>query len=224
VTAPVMSGGPVESYVEAFEELTSDPSTPSWVQSMRRAAFERFATLGFPTTKNEDWHYTTTSPIAEQEFLLLDAPSGDVTRAELDSFRFGGTSWYTMVFVNGRFSAELSDCGKLPKGVKLRDLASAWTGAPDVVDRVGKLASYDIHAFTALNAAFMHDGAVVQVANGVEVDRPIHLLFVTDANAAKGMMHPRNLIMVGKNAKATVIESYVSTTDAMYFTNAVTEV
>jgi Fe-S cluster assembly protein SufD len=92
------------------------------------------------------------------------------------------------------------------------------------VDRVGKLASYDLHAFTALNAAFMHDGAVVQIANGVEVDRPIHLLFVTDATAAKGMMHPRNLIMVGKNAKATVIESYVSTSDAMYFTNAVTEV
>jgi Fe-S cluster assembly protein SufD len=108
--------------------------------------------------------------------------------------------------------------------VKLRDLASSWTAAPEVVDRVGKIASYDVHAFTALNAAFMHDGAVVQIANGVEVDRPIHLLFVTDANAAKGMMHPRNLIMVGRQAKASVVESYVSTSDAMYFTNAVTEV
>ena len=37
-------------------------------------------------------------------------------------------------------------------------------------------------------------------------------------------MHPRNLIVVGRNARATVIESYVSTSDAMYFTNAVTEV
>jgi Fe-S cluster assembly protein SufD len=178
----------------------------------------------FPTTKNEDWHYTSTSPIADQEFVLLDSPSGDVRREELAPFTFGASGWYTMVFVNGRFAPELSDCGKLPKGVKLRDLASAWTAAPEVVDRVGKLASYDVHAFTALNAAFMHDGAVVQIANGVEIDQPIHLLFVTDANAAKGMMHPRNLIMVGANAKATVIESYVSTSEAMYFTNAVTEV
>jgi Fe-S cluster assembly protein SufD len=219
-----MSGSPVESYVEAFEELTSDASTPSWVQSMRRAAFERFAALGFPTTKNEDWHYTSTSPIADQEFVLLESRSGDVRRDELDPFRFGAAGWYTMVFVNGRFAPELSDFERLPKGVKLRDLASAWTDAPEVVDRVGKIANYDVHAFTALNAAFMHDGAVVQIGNGVTVDKPIHLLFVTDATAAKGMMHPRNLIMVGKQAKATVIESYVSTTDAMYLTNAVTEV
>ena len=129
---------------------------------MRRAAFERFATLGFPTTKNEDWHFTSTSPIADQEFVLLDSPSGDVRRDELDPFTFGASGWYTMVFVNGRFAAELSDCGKLPKGVKLRDLASSWTEAPEVVDRVGKIASYDVHAFTALNAAFMHDGAVVR--------------------------------------------------------------
>jgi len=112
----------------------------------------------------------------------------------------------------------------LPNGVKVWDLATAWTKAPDVVDRVGKLASYDTQSFTALNTAFMIDGAVVQIAKDTEVDRPIHLLFITDATAAKGMMHPRNLILVGRHAKATVIESFVSTTDAVYLTNAVTEV
>ena len=224
MTTPVASGGPVESYVEAFDEHSSSASVPSWVQSMRRAAFDRFVSLGFPTTKNEDWHFTSTSPIADQEFVLLDAASGDVHKEELAPFTFGASDWYTMVFVNGRFAAELSDLAKLPKGVKLRDLNSAWTAMPDVVDRVGKIATYDTHAFTALNAAFMHDGAVVHVANDVRVEKPIHLMFVTDATAAKGMMHPRSLIMLGRHAKATVIESYVSTTDAMYLTNAVTEV
>jgi Fe-S cluster assembly protein SufD len=118
----------------------------------------------------------------------------------------------------------LSDCAKLPKGVRLRDLSSAWAAMPEVVDRVGKIASYDTHAFTALNAAFMHDGAVVHIANDVVVEKPIHLVFVTDATAAKGMMHPRSLIMLGRHAKATIVESYVATTDAMYLTNAVTEV
>jgi Fe-S cluster assembly protein SufD len=191
---------------------------------MRRAAFDRFASLGFPTTKNEDWHFTSTSPIADQEFVLLDAASGDVRKEELVPFTFGARDWYTIVFVNGRFTPELSEFAKLPKGVKLRDLTSAWTAMPDVVDRVGKIASYDTHAFTALNAAFMHDGAVLHVANDVTVEKPIHLVFVTDATAAKGMMHPRSLLMLGRHARATVIESYVSTTDAMYLTNAVTEV
>jgi Fe-S cluster assembly protein SufD len=224
VTTPVASANPVESFIEAFDDHSSNAAVPSWVQSMRRAAFDRFVSLGFPTTKNEDWHFTSTSAIAEQEFVLLDAASGDIRKEELAPFTFGARDWYTMVFVNGRFAPELSDCGKLPKGVKLRDLTSAWTALPDIVDRVGKIASYDTHAFTALNAAFMHDGAVVHIANDVVVDTPIHLVFVTDATAAKGMMHPRSLIMLGRHAKATVVESYVSTSDAMYLTNAVTEV
>jgi Fe-S cluster assembly protein SufD len=226
VTSTMLDGGTVEAVglAEGFDELASDASTPGWVQSMRRAAFDRFSALGFPTRKNEDWHYTSVSPIAEQEFVLLASKSGDVGRDELAAFGFGATDWHTMAFVNGRFAPELSDCSALPNGVRLWDLASAWTSAPDVVEQLGKIASSDMQAFTALNTAFMNDGAVLQIAKDTEVEKPIHLLFVTDATAAKGVMHPRNLIVVGRNAKATIIESYVSTTDAMYFTNAVTEV
>ncbi len=222
-----MPGGPAESYIGAFDELSSSdvaPASPTWVQTMRRAGLDRFTSLGFPTTKNEDWHYTSVSPIAEQEFVLLASPSGDVAREDLAPFMFGATDWHTMVFVNGRFSRELSDCDTLPAGVRLLDLATAWSAMPEVVEQVGALVSTDTHAFTALNAAFMHDGAVLDIAADVVVERPIHLLFVTDANAAKGMMHPRNLIVAGRHASATVVESYVSTTDAMYLTNAVTEV
>jgi Fe-S cluster assembly protein SufD len=224
VTSPVVTGAGAESYVAAFDDVTQRTSVPPAIQSIRRAAFDRFASLGFPTTKNEDWHFTSVSPIAEREFTPLVAASGDVSRDELAPFTFGATGWHSLVFVNGRFAAELSDCARLPSGLRVWDLATAWTRAPEVVDRVGKLASYDTQAFTALNTAFMHDGAVVQIAPDTELDRPIHLLFVTDATAAKAMMHPRNLIVAGRNSKATIIESYVSTSDAMYFTNAVTEV
>jgi Fe-S cluster assembly protein SufD len=89
---------------------------------------------------------------------------------------------------------------------------------------LGSVASHQSHAFTALNAAFAQDGAVVRIARNVEVARPIHLLFVTDAAAARAMTHPRNLIIVERNATATVIETYASATDSIYFTNAVTEV
>jgi Fe-S cluster assembly protein SufD len=218
-----VSGSAAEAFVGAFDRLMSETTVPEMVQSARRAAFERFAALGFPTRKNEDWHFTSVSPIAEQEFVLLAAESGDVRRDELTRFTFGATGWSTVVFVNGRFAPELSDCGALPAGVEVQDLASAWDTVP-VVDRVGTIADSTNQSFTALNGAFLHDGAVVQIAKNTEVDTPIHLLFVTDANAAKGMMHPRNLILVGRHSKATIVESYVSTVDAMYLTNAVTEV
>jgi len=220
----ILPGSAAESYVAAFDAVSDEPKVPAWVQSIRRAAFDRFATLGFPTTKNEDWHYTSVAPIAEHEFTPLAIKSGDLNRDDLIPFTFGASDWYTLVFVNGRYAPELSDANKLPSGVRIWDLGSAWTRASDVVDRIGKFASYDTQTFTALNTAFMHDGGVVQIAKETEVDRPIHLLFVSDAIAAKGMLHPRNLILVGRHAKATIIESYVSPSDAMYFTNAVSEV
>jgi Fe-S cluster assembly protein SufD len=211
-----------EAYVGGFDELNATEA-PSALQSLRRAAFEQFAAMGFPTTKNEDWHFTSVSPIAEQEFTLLATATGDVRREELAPFLLG-TSAHVMTFVNGRFDAALSDLSALPEGVTLRDLASAWTSAPGLTARVGKQTGYQNAAFTALNTAFMTDGAVLEIAKDVDVERPIHLLFVTDATAAKGMMHPRNLIVVGRNAKATVMESYVSLSDAMYLTNHVTEI
>jgi Fe-S cluster assembly protein SufD len=220
-----MIDGSVGTYGEAFDALSSDTTAvPSWVQSLRQSAFERFNALGFPTTRDEDWHYTSVSPLADQDFTLLLTRSGDVSREDLAPFTFGASGWVTMVFVNGRYSAELSECTTLPSGVTLCDLASAWTKTPQIAEHVGKLANADSHAFTALNTAFMHDGAVLDIAKDANVAVPIHLLFVTDATAAKGMVHPRNLIRVGRNASATVIESYVSTSDAMYLTNAVTEV
>ncbi len=225
MTSPVVTSAG-ESYVAAFDESAAAAVVPAAVQSVRRAAFDRFATLGFPTAKNEDWHFTSVAPIAEQEFTLLTAKSGDVKRPDLERFTFGATGWYTMVFVNGRFAPELSDTTKPPAGVTIRDLASAWgaEAAADSVDRIGRLTSYDNSAFTALNTAFMYDGAVIEIAKNADVERPIHVLYVCDATAAKAMMHPRNLVLVGRHARATLIESYVSTSDAMYFVNAVTEV
>jgi Fe-S cluster assembly protein SufD len=211
-----------ESYVAAFDQVNT-AEAPNGLKALRRAAFERFVALGFPTTKNEDWHFTGVSPIADQEFVPLVAPTGDVRRDDLAPYLFE-SSGPVMAFVNGRFDASLSNVASLPAGVSLTDLASAWSSAPELAGRVGKLTGYQNAAFTALNTAFMNDGAVLEIAKDVEVEQPIQLVFITDANAAKGMMHPRNLVIVGRNAKATVIESYVSLSDAMYLTNGVTEV
>src|SRR5262249_45301124 len=163
-------------------------------------------TLGLPTMKNEDWHYTNITPVADREFVLAPAPSGEVRPSDLEAFRFGTTDWHTMVFVNGRFDRALSDFANPPAGVTLRDLAAGTD--PSVVGRVGTIARDDDAAMTALNAAFMYDGAVVEIAKNVEVERPIHLVFLVDRSSRNAMVHPRNLIVLGRHAKATVIESY----------------
>jgi Fe-S cluster assembly protein SufD len=198
---------------------------PAWLPTIRRAAISRFAALGFPTPRNEDWHFTSVAPIAESEFHPLEEPSGEVRPADLAPFVFGRVDWPTLVFVNGRHAPTLSTTGSLPVGVRLMSLAEAWREAPELLERhLSKIATFEEHSFTALNTAFMYDGAVVHVAKDVQADAPIHILHVVDPIAARVVMHPRHLVVVDRNASARVIESYVSLGDARYFTNAVTEV
>ena len=162
-------------------------------------------------------HFTSVAPIAEREFRTGPTDSALIKAADLAAFIFNRPEWPALVFVNGRWSPELSTMNTLPRGVTVRSLAESWEQEePLLAQYLTKLATYEEQAFTALNTAFMKDGAVVSVPDDTTVELPIHLLFVSDANAAKSVTHPRNLIVVGRNAKATVIESYVSLGDAGY--------
>ena len=218
----------IDSYLRGFEAFSRNggAAAPQWARSLRLSAITRFEELGFPTPRNEDWHFTSVAPIAERDFAPLTATGGTVSAEQIAPFSFGASDWHTLVFVNGRFTAGLSRTGGLPDGVQVLPLARAYEELPLLLEQhVGRIASIDAHTFTALNTAFINDGAVVHVAPDIEVARPIHLLFVSDANAVNGVAQPRNLIVLDRFAKATVIESYVTVARGAgaYFTNAVTE-
>ena len=218
----------IDSYLRGFETFSRNgaASAPQWARSLRLSGITRFEQLGFPDTRNEDWHFTSIAPIADREFLPLTAATTRVGAAQLSPFTFGATDWHTLVFVNGRFDADLSSTAGLPEGVQVMSLARAYDEMPVLLEQhVGRIASIDAHSFTALNTAFINDGAVVHVRQDVEVARPIHLLYVSDAGAVDGVTQPRNLIVLDRFAKATVIESYVTVARGAgaYFTNTVTE-
>ncbi len=216
----------IDSFLQSYERfsLNGGAAAPEAIRMLRLSAITRFEALGFPTTRNEDWHFTSASPVADARFAPLGQPGGAVTPEQLAAFNFADSDWHTLVFVNGRHDAALSGGGALPDGVRVMPLAQAYDELPILIEQhLGQIASFDAHSFTALNTAFIHDGAVVHVARDVEVARPIHLLFVSDSAAAKGAAHPRNLIVIDRNAKATVIESYAGLAGGAYLTNAVTE-
>jgi Fe-S cluster assembly protein SufD len=226
-TAPAGPSTPPATYLDDFAAFTAElgASGPTWLSSVRHHAIARFAALGFPTTKNEDWHYTSVTSIAESAFRTLRDASGEVQSADLSRFDFGRADWPTMVFVNGRYAPELSRLDSLSEGMRVLDLPTATREWPDLVERhLTKVAGYTSNAFTALNTAFMLDGAVVHVGSEMEAEHPLHLVFVSDSTAARGTTHPRVLIVGERHSKATVIESYVALGEAAYFTNAVTEV
>jgi len=211
-------------YRDQFATLPSEG--PSWLAPLRARAMERLQANGFPTPKNEDWHFTNPAAITESAFQPMGQALGTVTSADLLPFLVGHAEWPTVVFVNGRYAPSLSRVDALPDGVQVMSLASALHEEPTLLERhLARLASYyeQAFAFTALNTAMMRDGAVLHVGADTEVTTPIHLLFVSDAGAEGGVSHPRNLVVLDHHARAVVIEQYVSLGNARYLTNSVTE-
>jgi Fe-S cluster assembly protein SufD len=215
-------------------DFRSQPAAPDWLQQLRAHGMARFESLGFPTTKNEDWHFTSVAPITERTFRTAmtskagvsseGSTAGMVARADLQRFTFGQPAWHSLVFVNGEFSDNLSSFAGLGGKVRVSSLASAihsGVGRPE--RHLGKIAAFDTHAFTALNSAFIRDGAFIELQPDAVVDQPIHLIFVSEGQG-ESISHPRNLIVAAQNSRATIIESYICIRDTPYFTNAVTEI
>ena len=97
--------------------------------------------------------------------------------------------------------------------------------SPELVQQhLARYADYESNAFTALNTAFVHEGAFVHIPKGVQVENPIRLLFLTTSENEETVAHPRVLIVAGEDSKASIIEAYKGVSDGQYFTNAVTEV
>ena len=211
-----------DRYADQYANVAG--SGPTWLRNLRQKGFDNFSRLGFPTARrgNEAWKYTNVAPVARAEFSVStsgDSPSVEALRDTLPWVE----DWNTLVFVNGRFSPELSiihDTGS----VTVSGL-SALVESDGAVARqhLGSLASVEDDGFTALNTAFIGDGAVVNVPDNVRIERPVHLAFVSTEEVSF-VAHPRVLLVAGSESEATVVESYMSLGENPYFTNAVTEV
>ena len=214
-----------DPFLEKFERFEKEAKHPSWLFPIRKAGIARFAELGFPTTRHEDWRFTNVAPLAKLPFKpVFEAGGNSVTAETLGQLTFANLTGSRLVFVNGHFSKELSTVGALPDGVKVSSLTAALAGDSSLLEKhLARYARSDENAFAALNTAFFQDGAFIHVPAGKSVTEPVQLVFISTANETGATTHPRNLIIAEKQSRLTVIESYVSTVDAPYFTNAVTE-
>ena len=196
-----------------------------WVRDLRNKAMACFTEAGFPTSRQEEWKYTNIAPILKPLFRPALPRGCGLPPQALSSLPFRGLSEMTMVFVNGYYCPELSAVKPFFDGVKVSSLAdSLKTESAFLEPYLGRFASYEDHAFVALNTAFMEDGAWVRVPKNTTVEKPIHLLFLSTASGEATVSYPRNLIVVGENSQVTIVESYYGLENEVYLTNAVTEI
>ena len=199
----------------------------AWLNKIRKDAIGRFAELGFPTTRLEEWKYTSVAPIARIPFQAAELRWDGLAEERLAELPLAHSAFSDccsrIVFINGHYSPQLSS-PDLPERLMVGSLASAIKqNTPSVKEHLAKHAPYQHQAFVALNTAFLEDGAFIEIPQGVTTDEPIYILFVSTADEPTAS-HPRSLIIVGADSQAHIIEEYLALGEGPYFTNAVTEI
>lgn len=193
-----------------------------WVTAARQAAFARFVAHGLPTRQDEEWKYTDVSAIGKRDRLAPDnIPPDPASEAALYAWALSQEKIHLMVFVNGHHSGELSAVGELPPGVRLDSLADLLDGSADVAETYFD-EQHEHTVFAALNNALATDGAVLQLGSGVVLDEPLYLLFIASGHGAA--IYPRNIVIAGNGARATIIEHYFGMLESHNFTDAVTQI
>jgi len=211
-------------YQAAFQTARESSRTVPWLELVRNSAMDRFELLGFPAVHEEEWKYTNLAPLAKQSFV----PAVRETNVSLDATRFvyPETTTAHLVVVNGFLSEELSVTTGLENVVAIDLLSAVADARYNKVARayLARNAGYHNNGLAALNTAFMQSGLFLWIPKGIKLETPVQVTVLMDADQADRSSFPRLLVVAEENSSATVIESFVSTRNQQYFTNAVAEI
>ena len=214
----------MQRYIEQFEKTgPRRRGEPAWLAANRRSAIERAATIGFPTLRDEEWRYTNVGPALEIPYQA-DGSRSPLSKEELKPLTFAGTTLF--VFVNGHFVPELSDKKIERSGITIQPVKKVVAENPSWLEPFfSPKPAAETDPFLLLNTAFSEDGIVIRVAKGMQVEKPVHLLYLSaSSTGAPVVCHPRNLIIAEENASVTVIESYDGFTLQPHFRNTATDI
>ena len=191
---------------------------------LRQHAYSVFEQLGIPSIQLEEWKYSNLRPIQQGQFT-----TSCVSKLDADSLINAGILnkivANKLVFVNGCLFPELSIWLETDERIKVCSLATARKEHTALFDtHFGKYIDFSNDGLLALNTALMSDGAFVYVPEGISLQYPLMITNITDATEHNLFQQPRNLIVVEKNASASIIENYLAVGSYPSFTNVVNEI
>jgi Fe-S cluster assembly protein SufD len=210
------------NFTKLFAEFDREAS-PRF-QTLREAARARFVEMPWPTERAEDWRFTNVSPVLEMKpelpvvKLITTSTNPPVPNLRRDGGIPGmhrhDALW--QFYVNGRLVRRGTT--KAPPGLQFGSLGNAKAE----LAALGQIVRVNDSVFNALNTSLLDDGAYIIVPDGMIVEKPTVVNYLSHARSGPTISNPRTLIVVGRNAHVTIIERYDG--EGSYFTNAVTEI
>lgn len=194
---------------------------PRSLDEIRKQAFERFKSTGFPTVKNEDWKYTNIQPLVSQHYELdAEPPLGAF---DLDKANLPQLDAYRVVLIDGKYHAGLSDDVSGVPGLTILPIDQAFERLC-FAKYFAEFADKTDNPFVALNTALFTSGLFIEAGKNSQGQKPIHIIHVSAARQPV-FNQVRNLYVVGAFAEAEIVESFVTDDGAeRSLNNLVTEI
>ena len=192
-----------------------------WLEEQRLKALSQFSEQGFPSSHEEEWRYTNVSAIEKKKFSPTINKTKNLVDIEWLKLYQLQEAW-SVVLVDGHFSAELSSLDDLPVDVLVMGMADALQKLPETLENyINQSVNIDENSFIAFNTAWFTDGLFVSVNAKRILEKPIQVLHV--ATQQDVLAATRTVIILDKMAEASIIETYVGYDNA-YLSSTVTEV
>lgn len=214
-----------ENLVSRHLVFNEEISKNKWIGELRHEAIEQFDKLGFPNKKNEEWKYTNLTPLLKADYKLFpDTEEISVGYQDVKKYFAHDIDSYNIVFVNGIYSSYLSNTTHEEADICVLSSAMNKMMHKVVVENYyGKIAPKE-ESLVSLNTAFFKDGAYIYIPDNVILSRPIQVMYFSTAKEDEVMYHPRNLVVLGNNAQAQIIERHQTLNEKTNLTNSVTEI
>jgi Fe-S cluster assembly protein SufD len=195
------------------------------LRALRRAGRDAFQAQGLPHHRMEDWRYTPLAPLTALSFARAEPRPERLDRALLEEHAAPVFACGLAVFVDGHLAPQLSGIGS--SGIQVEALAGLGDGEwAELAGRLGSLVDLKAHPFAALATAFLEDGALIRIPAGLQLEQPLHVVFVSTPGAERAALTtPRVFIDAGAGSRATIVQDHVTlSADGVHFADVVSEV
>jgi Fe-S cluster assembly protein SufD len=215
----------IDSYVQEFDALRPErEDEPIWLRDLRREGFDYFQRMGWPIDEKRDemWKYTDVKPVARTEFRIPNEAGATLSDADIGALIPFDERMSRLVFIDGHYTPEISRIVEADSASILRLAEAVYEEESLVHGHLGRYSEPGHDASVALNTAFFRDGVFIR-ADGA-LSAPVHVVYITGDHAEPVVTYPRTLVVAGKDAEVTLVETLLSLGGRNHFTDPVTEV
>ncbi len=210
MSTSILNNSSAECFMQAvdhFRELYGNHLPAQ--KSLQTNAAAVFTQLGIPTTKHEEWKYTSLAVLAKNNYRTVN-PSHNCSLSKSDVASLALTK-DTLLYVieNGKFNASASNGHALPTGITIGSLAD-MAGDPRVQNHLMKHADFSEESLVALNTALSFDGVVIIADAKTECATPIQIAVINNTAGEALNIPVRILVVAEKNAVFNVVETHHS--------------